>query len=164
MSMNVGGGGGSKSEINVTPLVDVVLVLLIIFMVVTPMLQMGYEVKTPPKVKTATPQPPDPNQIIVRMDADGQDLHQQASSSAEAEFTDAAPRGAQEPREEGRLLRRRRRAVVREGRRVHGPGAATTARRTSGSCSTISIPPANLFRSKDFPGDRRSARSSGEGS
>ena len=35
MSMNVGGGGGIKSEINVTPLVDVVLVLLIIFMVMT---------------------------------------------------------------------------------------------------------------------------------
>ncbi|HLM46180.1 MAG TPA: biopolymer transporter ExbD, partial [Myxococcaceae bacterium] len=34
MGMNVGGRGGLKSEINVTPLVDVVLVLLIIFMVV----------------------------------------------------------------------------------------------------------------------------------
>jgi biopolymer transport protein ExbD len=71
MGMSTGGGGGIKSEINVTPLVDVVLVLLIIFMVVQPMLQMGYEVETPPEVKTATPQPPDPNQIIVNMDAEG---------------------------------------------------------------------------------------------
>lgn len=40
-------GSGIKGEINVTPLVDVVLVLLIIFMVVTPMLQQGVDVKLP---------------------------------------------------------------------------------------------------------------------
>ena len=47
MGMNVGGGKGAKSDINVTPLVDVVLVLLIIFMVVTPMLQRGKDVNLP---------------------------------------------------------------------------------------------------------------------
>ena len=48
MSMNVGGSGkGVKAEINITPLVDVVLVLLIIFMVVTPMLQRGKDVHLP---------------------------------------------------------------------------------------------------------------------
>ncbi|MCA9518306.1 MAG: biopolymer transporter ExbD [Myxococcales bacterium] len=48
MGMSVGGGeGGPRAEINVTPLVDVVLVLLIIFMVVTPMLQKGKEVDLP---------------------------------------------------------------------------------------------------------------------
>ena len=40
-------GSGIRGEINVTPLVDVVLVLLIIFMVVTPMLQQGVDVKLP---------------------------------------------------------------------------------------------------------------------
>src|SRR5207237_10289253 len=49
--MACGAGGGSpdevKSEINVTPLVDVCLVLLIIFMVVTPMLQQGVDVLLP---------------------------------------------------------------------------------------------------------------------
>lgn len=40
-------GPGVKGDINVTPLVDVVLVLLIIFMVVTPMLQQGVDVKLP---------------------------------------------------------------------------------------------------------------------
>ncbi len=40
-------GSGVKGEINVTPLVDVCLVLLIIFMVVTPMLQQGIDVKLP---------------------------------------------------------------------------------------------------------------------
>jgi len=48
MGMSVGGpGGGIKNEINVTPLVDVVLVLLIIFMVITPMLQRGKSVTLP---------------------------------------------------------------------------------------------------------------------
>jgi biopolymer transport protein TolR len=48
MGMAVGGKkGGFKNDINVTPLVDVVLVLLIIFMVITPMLQRGKDVKLP---------------------------------------------------------------------------------------------------------------------
>jgi biopolymer transport protein ExbD len=48
MAMNVGGANqGIKAEINVTPLVDVVLVLLIIFMVITPMLQRGKAVRLP---------------------------------------------------------------------------------------------------------------------
>jgi len=71
MAMNVGGGGSLKSEINVTPLVDVVLVLLIIFMVVIPILQMGYPVETPPENKTAAVVPPSADQLIVRMDRDG---------------------------------------------------------------------------------------------
>ncbi|MEO8196339.1 MAG: biopolymer transporter ExbD [Thermoanaerobaculia bacterium] len=71
MSMSVGSGSGIKSEINVTPLVDVVLVLLIIFMVIQPMLQVGYEVETPPEVKSAVPQPQNSEQIIIRMDIEG---------------------------------------------------------------------------------------------
>jgi biopolymer transport protein TolR len=48
MAMAAGGSkGGAKSDINVTPLVDVVLVLLIIFMVITPMLQRGKDVRLP---------------------------------------------------------------------------------------------------------------------
>lgn len=48
MGMAAGGKKGSfKNDINVTPLVDVVLVLLIIFMVITPMLQRGKDVKLP---------------------------------------------------------------------------------------------------------------------
>src|SRR5438270_10725432 len=71
MGMNVGGGSALKSEINVTPLVDVVLVLLIIFMVVIPILQMGYPVNTPPENKTQAYVPPSADQLIVRMDRDG---------------------------------------------------------------------------------------------
>jgi biopolymer transport protein TolR len=48
MSMSTGGeSGGSMSEINVTPLVDVMLVLLIIFMVTTPMMSQGIPVELP---------------------------------------------------------------------------------------------------------------------
>jgi len=48
MSMNTGGGSGSvQADINVTPMVDIMLVLLIIFMVVTPLLQSGVTVILP---------------------------------------------------------------------------------------------------------------------
>ena len=51
MGMGVGGHKGIKAEINVTPMVDVVLVLLIIFMVITPMLQRGKDVHLPKAIK-----------------------------------------------------------------------------------------------------------------
>ena len=47
MGMASGGGGGLNSEINVTPMVDIMLVLLIIFMLVTPNLQQGIHVDIP---------------------------------------------------------------------------------------------------------------------
>jgi biopolymer transport protein TolR len=48
MAMNVGGSkGGAMSDINVTPMADIMIVLLIIFMVITPMLQKGVDVKLP---------------------------------------------------------------------------------------------------------------------
>jgi len=47
MGMNLGGKKGPVSEINVTPLVDVMLVLLVIFMVTTPMLISGIDLKLP---------------------------------------------------------------------------------------------------------------------
>ena len=47
MGMAAGGSSGLTSEINVTPMVDIMLVLLIIFMVVTPMLQHGVTVNLP---------------------------------------------------------------------------------------------------------------------
>jgi biopolymer transport protein ExbD len=70
MSMDMGSSEGPRSEINVTPLVDVVLVLLIIFMVVQPMLQMGYDVQVPPNAPPQTT-PPEANkdQIIVTVTA-----------------------------------------------------------------------------------------------
>jgi biopolymer transport protein TolR len=65
--MQVGGGGSLRSDINVTPLVDVVLVLLIIFMVITPVVQMGYLVRVPPKAPANLPPSAVQDQIIFRL-------------------------------------------------------------------------------------------------
>ena len=71
MGMNVGGKkGGAMADINVTPLVDVVMVLLIIFMVVTPMLSSGVDVKLP-KAKTATEERDMGQYLVVAVRADG---------------------------------------------------------------------------------------------
>ncbi len=61
-----------NSEINVTPLVDVVLVLLIIFMVVTPLLEKDIEVRIPETEEVESPPPDQPDtQLIVKIDPDG---------------------------------------------------------------------------------------------
>jgi biopolymer transport protein ExbD len=65
--MQVGGSGTVKSDINVTPLVDVVLVLLIIFMVITPVVQMGYLVRVPPKAPANLPPSAVNDQIVLRL-------------------------------------------------------------------------------------------------
>src|SRR5438552_16560814 len=65
--MQVGGSGTIKSDINVTPLVDVVLVLLIIFMVITPVVQMGYLVRVPPKAPANLPPSAVQDQIVLRL-------------------------------------------------------------------------------------------------
>ena len=67
--MQVGGSGSVKSDINVTPLVDVVLVLLIIFMVITPVVQMGYLVRVPPKAPANLPPAAVQDQIVLRLAA-----------------------------------------------------------------------------------------------
>jgi biopolymer transport protein TolR len=54
MGMSVGAQGGPKSDINMTPMIDVLLVLIIIFMVITPL--------TPKGLEALVPQPPPPNQ------------------------------------------------------------------------------------------------------
>jgi biopolymer transport protein TolR len=69
MSMDVGGAkGGVKSDINVTPLVDVMLVLLIIMMLVAPMLQKGVNV-TLPKAANTTDKPETQGQTVVGIQA-----------------------------------------------------------------------------------------------
>jgi biopolymer transport protein ExbD len=70
MSMNVGGNkGSSMSDINVTPMADIMIVLLIIFMVITPMLQKGVDVKLPTAGNTKE-RKDEPKTIIVAIKQD----------------------------------------------------------------------------------------------
>ena len=68
MAMDMGGAkGGVKSDINVTPLCDVMLVLLIIMMIVAPLLQQGVSVKLPTATNTAE-KPETQDQTVVAVD------------------------------------------------------------------------------------------------
>ena len=69
MQLNEGSSSsGLQSEINITPLVDVVLVLLIIFMVVVPLLMRGYDVDIPRSSADATPAQAEELQLILGLD------------------------------------------------------------------------------------------------
>ena len=71
MSMNVGGAGsGPKADINVTPLVDVMLVLLIIIMIIAPLLQQGVAL-TLPIANNSSEKPETPEDTTVAITADG---------------------------------------------------------------------------------------------
>ena len=70
MSMSMGSSTGVKSDINVTPLVDVMLVLLIIMMIVAPLLNQGVPV-TLPKATNTSEKPETQGQTVVAIDSDG---------------------------------------------------------------------------------------------
>ena len=70
MAIDLGGAkGGVKADINVTPLVDVMLVLLIIMMIVAPLLQKGVDVRLPTAANT-TDKPETQDQTVVAIAAD----------------------------------------------------------------------------------------------
>ena len=67
MAMGGGGGGGLTNEINVTPMIDVLLVLLIIFMMVIPMSRKAIDLQLPDPTPDNTPQGPPPSQIVLEV-------------------------------------------------------------------------------------------------
>jgi len=82
--MDAGGPKGKqKSDINVTPLIDIVLVLLIVFIVMVPGLSKAMKVVVPQVVQTATPPKPDPNNILIQVEQDGTMTLQQDKIDAE---------------------------------------------------------------------------------
>lgn len=71
MSMGGGSTGGAVSEINVTPLIDVLLVLLIIFMVIVPVTPKGLDALVPQPPKTKQPDVPNDRTIVVQVLSNG---------------------------------------------------------------------------------------------
>ncbi|HJV48603.1 MAG TPA: biopolymer transporter ExbD [Geothrix sp.] len=83
--MDAGGAKGKqKSDINVTPLIDIVLVLLIVFIVMVPGLSKAMKVVVPQVVQTSAPQKPDPNNILIQIEQDGTITLQQDKVDAQA--------------------------------------------------------------------------------
>jgi biopolymer transport protein TolR len=76
---------GPKSDINITPLVDVVLVMLIIFMVVTPLLEKDIGVRIPATEQVEEIHDVPPDQLVVRVTAEGE-LRINSETVAAAEY------------------------------------------------------------------------------
>jgi len=145
MAFSVGTGRrGPQGEINVTPLIDIVLVLLIIFMVMTPVMLKEIVAKVPQKQTENVPQPPGENPIVVELDKhdtltlNGEGVAPEVLAERVAErlqhdrqkvvFFRRRARGARRTRRraaparspEGGVLQDRRRRQLRAGRSHHG--------------------------------------------
>jgi len=92
MGMSVGGSGGPKADINMTPMIDVLLVLIIIFMVITPLTPKGLEALVPqPPPPNAKPNMSDQRTVVVVIDAN----HHMQINSEDTDENQLGPRLAE---------------------------------------------------------------------
>lgn len=70
MSMTTGNRGGARAEINMTPMIDVLLVLIIIFMVITPTTSHGLEAQVPQQAESAPPANVPSQDIVISIEKD----------------------------------------------------------------------------------------------
>jgi biopolymer transport protein ExbD len=113
MGMSSGGSGGAVPNINVTPLIDVLLVLLIIFMVITPSKPSRFEAKVPAEPKDEEKNvilKPNPNTLIVFINREGAKLR--LNQDDIGDVSDTAPLA---DKLKGVFADRESRGVLREG-------------------------------------------------
>src|SRR5689334_18219892 len=77
MAMSTGGGGGLTNDINVTPMIDVLLVLLIIFMVIVPMSRKAIDLQLPDPNPPQTVSTPPSDQIVLEVCTDSYAVNKQ---------------------------------------------------------------------------------------
>ena len=106
MSMAVGGKkGGPMADINVTPMADIMIVLLIIFMVITPMLQKGVDVKLPSAANTKERQDKEKTIIVaVKNDAARTVYFKGQKLDNPAELTEMVKKGLEDLPEDQKVL------------------------------------------------------------
>ena len=128
MGMSMGGGGGKKAkptpDVNVTPLVDICLVVLIIFMVMTPMMTKTFWLNLPdkPDEEQKDPPPPNPNNkpLVMTVDQEGV-IRVNKTVLKKEEIASRLPPHVGGHQGEGSLLRCTRQGALRPSFGGHGP-------------------------------------------